>query len=88
MFNRDRLFNASQFELSKAAFSALAALQDSPREVMVGALGVLLEVTSERFKLSPSEVMTAAANLCRETGDPKLDQYMTALRSFVREELT
>lgn len=86
MFDRDRLMNARRSEVSQAAFSVLDAVQDYRKEVAVASVGILLGVLTERFKLTPDDVMSAAGNVLRETGDPRFDQYITALREFVKNE--
>lgn len=78
MLNRSRA--------SRAAFAILNAVQDEPLEYLVGALGLTLKALEVEKKLSPSDIMTAADNMLKTTGLGD-DNYVTALRTFMRDEV-
>lgn len=71
---------------SRAAFAILDAVQDEPLEYLAGALGLTLKALEVEKNLSPSEIMTAADNMLKTTGLSD-DNYVTALRTFMRDEV-
>ena len=71
---------------SRVAFGILHAVQDEPLEYMAASLGLVLETICREKNLSPQDIMTVANNMLRTNGLED-DNYVTALRSFVRDEL-
>lgn len=71
---------------SRLAFAILDATQDEPLEYMAAALGLTLKALCEEKNLSPQEIMTASDNMLKTTGLGD-DNYVTALRGFMREEV-
>lgn len=78
MLNRSRA--------SRAAFAILNAVQDEPLEYLAAALGLTLKALAEEKNLSPQQIMTAADNMLKTTGFGG-DNYIAALRGFMREEV-
>ncbi|MCH2199768.1 MAG: hypothetical protein MK081_13395 [Flavobacteriales bacterium] len=68
------------------AFNILHATQDESLEYMAAALGLVLEALVQEKNLSPTQVMTAAHNMLKTQGLAD-DNYVTALRTFVRDEI-
>jgi hypothetical protein len=71
---------------SLMAFAILNTLQDEPLEYMAAALGLVLKTLTEVKHLSPQDIMTAADNMLKTTGLSD-DNYIEALRSFIRDEV-
>lgn len=71
---------------SAIAFKIVHAIQDEPLEYAAAALGLCLKAVEIEKKLSPTEIMTAASNMLAAHGLED-DNYVTALRSFVKEEI-
>ena len=53
---------------------------------MAAALGLVLEALGQEKNLSPPQVMPAAHNMLKTQGLAD-DNYVTALRTFVRDEI-
>lgn len=73
-------------QASRTAFTILNAVQHEPLDYMAAALGLVLQTVCDVKRLSPQDIMTAANNMLRETGLED-DNYVTALRTFVRDEV-
>lgn len=80
------LATLSRSRASHLAFSILAAVQDEPLEYMAAALGLVLKTLSEEKRLNPQDIMTAADNMLKTQGLED-DNYVTALRMFIRDEV-
>ena len=71
---------------SRLAFAIIATVQDEPLEYMAAALGLTLKTLAEVKGLSPQDIMTASDNMLKTTGLAD-DNYVTALQSFIRDEV-
>lgn len=71
---------------SRMAFAILHTVQDEPLEYMAASLGLVLETVCREKNLSPQDIMTVANNMLRTDGLED-DNYVTALRTFIRDEL-
>lgn len=71
---------------SRLAFTILHTVQDEELPYMAAALGLLLRTLCETKGLDPQDIMTAADNMLRTTGMQD-DNYVTALRAFIRDDI-
>lgn len=76
----------SRSRASRSAFAILDAVQDEPLEYMAAALGLVLKTVCDVKNLSPQDIMTAAGNMLAAEGLED-DNYVTALRTFIRDEV-
>jgi hypothetical protein len=77
---------AKRHRASLAAFAIIDAMQDEPLQYMAAALGLTLRILCDVKNLSPQDIMTAADNMLRTTGLED-DNYVTALRNFIKDEV-
>jgi hypothetical protein len=73
-------------EVSHTAFKIINLLQDEPLDYAVAALGLTLNAVATEKNLSPGEIMTAANNMLHAEGLSD-DNYVSALRNFIKDEL-
>lgn len=79
--------NLRRPHVSRLAFVLLDAVKNEELEYFIAAVGLVLETVCEEKKLSRSEIMTAVGNMLRTEGLAD-DNYVEALRSYIREEIT
>lgn len=72
--------------VSTLAFKILDAIQSEPLELMLPALGMTLDAMCEVKRVSRSDVMTVVNNMLRTQG-LKDDNYVAALRAFIKEDV-
>lgn len=80
------LSNLRRPHVSRLAFTILDAVKNEPTDYFIAAIGLVLETVCDEKKLSRSEIMTAVGNMLRTEGLSD-DNYVDALRSYIREEL-
>lgn len=81
------LSNLRREKVSRLAFTILDAVdKDEDLTYFVSAVGLVLEAIVEEKNLSRGDIMVAVANMLRKTGLGD-DNYVTALRNYVREEI-
>ena len=81
------LSNLRREKVSRLAFTILDAVdKDEDLTYFVASVGLVLEAIVEEKNLSRGEIMTSVANMLRKTGLAD-DNYVTALRSYIREEI-
>lgn len=78
--------NLRRPHVSRLAFVLLDAIKNEELDYFIASVGLVLEVVCEEKKLSRSEIMTAVGNMLRTEGLAD-DNYVEALRSYVREEI-
>lgn len=72
--------------VSTLAFKILDAIQGEPLELMLPALGMTLDAMCEVKRVARSDVMTVVNNMLRTHG-LKDDNYVAALRAFIKEDV-
>jgi hypothetical protein len=78
--------NLRRPHVSRLAFTILDAVKNEELDYFIAAVGLVLEAVCEEKKLSRSEIMTAVGNMLRTEGLAD-DNYVEALRSYIREEI-
>lgn len=86
-YNHIDLSNLRRDRVSRLSFTILDAVdKDEDLAYFVSSVGLVLEAICEEKKLSRSEIMTAVGNMLRTEGLSD-DNYVDALRAYVREEV-
>jgi hypothetical protein len=80
------LSNLRRPHVSRLAFVILDAIKNEELDYLIASLGLVLEAVTEEKNLDRSDIMTKAANMLRTEGLED-DNYVTALRSYIREEI-
>jgi len=78
--------NLQRKRVSHNSIRLITAIQDEPLEYLAASLGLVLKTLCAEKQLSQQDIMTAADNMLRTTGLED-DGIVTALRSFIREEI-
>jgi hypothetical protein len=80
------LSNLRRPHVSRLAYVILDAVKDEQLDYFIASVGLVLEAVCEEKNLSRSEIMTSVGNMLRTEGLED-DNYVTALRSYIREEI-
>lgn len=80
------LSNLRRPHVSRLAFVILDAIKNEELDYFIAAIGLVLEAVCEEKNLSRQEIMTSVGNMLRTEGLAD-DNYVTALRSYIREEI-
>lgn len=76
----------SRTRASRVAFAILDATQDESLEYMAASLGLVLKTMCDVKGLDPQDIMAAAGNMLTAEGLED-DNYVTALKTFIRDDV-
>lgn len=85
-YNHIDMSNLRRDHVSRLAFTILDAVKNEELEYFIASVGLVLEAVCEEKQLSRGEIMTAVGNMLRTEGLSD-DNYVDALRAYVREEI-